>query len=82
MKCHYHPGSRATAICSTCGLGLCGQCQIEDRGRIYCDNCYASGDTEHGTAEAVHAHETEESEDLIDLELMDMLDTEDDDGLF
>ena len=72
MKCHLHPRSGATAVCSACGLSLCRQCQVEDGGRIYCDNCYAAGETEHENA----------SEDLIDLELMDMLDTDDDDGLF
>jgi len=72
VKCHFHPRSGATAVCSACGLGLCRQCQIEDGGHIYCDNCYAAGETENENA----------SEDLIDLELMDMLDTDDDDGLF
>ena len=80
MKCHFHPRSKATAVCSACGLSLCRQCQIEDGGHIYCDNCYAAGETDH--ASAAHVHDAAESEDLIDLELMDMLDTDDDDGLF
>ena len=81
MKCHFHPRSNATAVCSVCGHGLCRQCQIEDAGHIYCDNCYAAGDTEHENAAKGRAEEDLESEDLIDLELMDMLDTDDDDGL-
>ena len=80
MKCHFHPRSKATAICWTCGLSLCRQCQIEDSGHIYCDNCYAAGETDR--EHASEADDTLESEDLIDLELMDMLDTDDDDGLF
>ncbi len=82
MKCHFHPRSKATAVCSVCGRTLCGHCQIEDGGHIYCDNCHAAGETEHGDASTTHAHDALESEDLIDLELMDMLDTDDDDGLF
>jgi len=82
VKCHFHPRSNATAVCSACGLSLCRQCQVEAGGHVYCDNCYAAGETEHENAEAVHAQEALESEDLIDLELMDMLDTDDDDGLF
>ncbi len=82
MKCHFHPRTKATAACSTCGLGLCRQCQIEDSGLVYCENCYASGDTGDGSAGETDDREAAESEDLIDLELMDMLDTDDDDGLF
>ena len=82
MKCHFHPCSNATAVCSACGLSLCRKCQIEDGGRVYCDSCHAAGETEHENAPTVHAQEALESEDLIDLELMDMLDTDDDDGLF
>jgi hypothetical protein len=81
VKCHFHTRSKATAACSACGIGLCKQCQIEDGGHIYCDNCYAAGETEHENA-ADNADDDLESEDLIDLELMDMLDTDDDDGLF
>ena len=54
---------------------------IEDNGVVYCDVCYADGiDPE----EELRLAEQEglESEDYIDLELMDILDTEDDEGLF
>ncbi len=69
-------------ICSACHLSLCKRCQVEDKGHTYCDSCYAAGEAEHESAEAVHAQEVLESEDYIDLELMDLLDTDDDDGLF
>jgi hypothetical protein len=55
---------------------------IDDQGRVFCDNCYASEDADHESTELVHAGETADSEDYVDLELMDLLDTDDDDGLF
>jgi hypothetical protein len=82
VKCEYHPRARATAVCSVCGIGLCNRCVIEDRGRKYCDGCYASETADDDGEDTAHAEELEESEDYIDLELMDILDTEDDDGLF
>jgi hypothetical protein len=82
LKCHFHPRAQAVAVCSACGLGLCRRCVIEDRGHIYCDGCYASEDSDDGNEDLVHAGETVESEDYIDLELMDLLDTDEDDGLF
>lgn len=82
MKCHFHPRANAIAVCSVCGLSLCKRCLIEDRGRTYCDNCYAAEQDDNENAELVHAEEAAESEDYIDVELMDLLDTHDDDGLF
>jgi hypothetical protein len=82
LKCQYHPRADATAVCSVCGIGLCNRCLIEDRGRTYCDGCYASEEMEDDGVAAAHAEELEDSEDYIDLELMDILDTEDDGGLF
>lgn len=81
MKCHYHPRAKAFAVCSVCGIGLCRKCMMEDRDRIYCESCYANG---HHEDEDDFEHEERhiESEDLIDLELMDVLDTDDDEGLF
>ena len=81
MKCHYHPRANAIAVCSVCGIGLCNRCVIEDRGRFYCDGCYASEEIEDEGGNTTHVEELEESEDYIDLELMDILDTDDDDGL-
>jgi hypothetical protein len=69
MNCHYHPRSKAFTVCSACGISLCRKCMIEDMDKVYCDSCYANGDGD-------------DSEDYVDLELMDVLDTDDDDGLF
>jgi uncharacterized Zn finger protein (UPF0148 family) len=69
-------------VCSVCGIGLCSRCAIEDRGRIYCDGCYASEAIESDDERGVRAEDIEDSEDYIDMELMDILDTEDDEGLF
>jgi hypothetical protein len=77
VKCHYHPRANATTECSICGVALCRRCAIEDRGSVYCDGCYAAGDDEAKDL----TREELEHEDYIDLELMDLLDTEDDAGL-
>jgi hypothetical protein len=53
---------------------------IEDGDRIYCESCYAQG--RHDDEDDFDDERQVESEDLIDLELMDVLDTDDDDGLF
>jgi hypothetical protein len=82
LKCEYHPRVKARYICSVCGIGLCDRCAIEDRGRVYCDGCYASEGGEIDDTRVAGAEEIEDSEDYIDMELMDILDTEDDDGLF
>ena len=82
MKCEFHPRAKARAVCCVCGIGLCERCIIEDRGRIYCDGCYAAEENRDDEGDVVHADDAEESEDYIDLELMDILDSDDDDGLF
>ena len=82
MKCHRHPRANAVAECSVCGVCLCKRCSIEDRGAIFCDNCYASGEGDDETKRAEREAEILEDEDYIDLELMDLLDTDDDQGLF
>jgi hypothetical protein len=81
LKCHYHPRADATAVCSVCGIALCNRCVIEDRGRVYCDGCYAREELEDRRGDAAETEELEDSEDYIDIELMDILDTDDDDGL-
>ena len=55
---------------------------IQDRGTVYCDGCYASGEGEDETKALDREAVEIEDEDYIDLELMDMLDSEDDEGLF
>ena len=79
--CVFHPRSRAVAVCSVCGIGLCKRCAIEDRDRIYCDGCYAASDEHDDRDDLVHAEHTIESEDYVDLELMDLIDSDDDEGL-
>jgi hypothetical protein len=49
---------------------------------MFCDNCYASGESDDDGKRADREAEVLEDEDYIDLELMDLLDTEDDEGLF
>jgi hypothetical protein len=80
LKCHYHPRANAVTECSVCGVGLCRRCSIEDRGNVFCDGCYASGDAEDGKDFARDTEEIEH-EDYIDMELMDLLDTDEDEGL-
>ena len=80
MKCHYHPRARAFTVCSVCGISLCRKCMIEDRDKVFCDSCYAE---DHDDDDRLgHDGRDVDSEDYIDLELMDVLDTDDDDGLF
>lgn len=81
MKCHYHPRAKAFAICSACGVGLCRKCMIEDGDKVFCDACYANG-AQDDVDDLESAEEDLESEDYIDLELMDVLDADDDDGVF
>ena len=80
MKCHYHPRANAFTVCSACGVNLCRKCMIEDGDNVFCEACYAQGD--HDEDEDLDDDERHlESEDYIDLELMDVLDTDDDDGV-
>lgn len=81
MKCHYHPRARAFAVCAACGVGLCRKCIIEDKDKVYCDSCYANG-AQDDDEDFEHADRDGESEEYIDLELMDVLDADDDDGPF
>ncbi len=81
MKCQYHPRANAVTICSVCSVPLCKRCMIEDMGRVYCDHCYANEDND-GDAQLVTAEHELENEDYADMELMDLLDSDDDDGLF
>jgi len=61
---------------------LCRRCAILDRGGTYCDSCYASAQGGDENRALDHEEQELEDEDYIDLELMDLLDTEDDEGLF
>jgi hypothetical protein len=65
-----------------CGIPLCSNCAIEDRGGSYCDSCYAERDADQDAGDPDRAGEMADSEDYIDLEMMDLMDTDEDDGLF
>lgn len=78
MKCHFHPRAKAVDFCSVCGLPLCRQCIIEGEDGIYCEDCFAAKDEEDQMDESIDQGD----EDYIDLELMDLLDNDDDEGLF
>jgi hypothetical protein len=82
MKCHYHPRARALSVCSACGVALCRKCMIEDGDKIFCDSCYADGAQDDDVDDLEHAERHLEDEDYVDLELMDVLDSDDDDRLF
>jgi hypothetical protein len=79
MKCHYHPRANAFTACSACGVSLCRKCMIEDGDNVYCDSCYAHGQDDD---DLEHDERDMDSEDYMDLELIDVLDTDDDDGIF
>jgi hypothetical protein len=81
MKCHYHPRAKAFTVCSVCGVNLCRKCMIEDMDKVFCDSCYEQDGDDDGDG-LEHDERRIGSEDYIDLELMDVLDTDDDDGLF
>jgi hypothetical protein len=49
---------------------------------MFCDSCYASAEGDEEARTLSHEESEAENEDYIDLELMDLLDTEDDEGLF
>lgn len=55
---------------------------IEDGDNIFCESCYADGAQDDDVDDLEHAERHLEDEDYIDLELMDVLDSDDDDRLF
>ncbi len=81
MKCHFHPRAKAFTVCSACGISLCRQCMIEDGDKVFCGACHVDGHSDDGDSPG-HDERHVDSEDYIDLELMDVLDTDDDEGLF
>ena len=54
---------------------------IEDGGNVYCDGCYASSGVDDGD-DLVRVEQAADSDDYVDIELMDLLDGDDDEGLF
>ena len=81
MKCHYHARIKAVAVCSVCGVPLCKRCVIEDRGEVYCDGCYANEELGDEHDDLAHAEHALNSDDYAELELIDLVDSDDDDGL-
>ena len=45
MKCYYHPEVDAVATCTSCGKAICQSCAVDVAGRLYCQQCLASGIT-------------------------------------
>lgn len=41
MKCHYHPGLEAIAVCARCGRAVCQYCSVNVGGKLYCRGCSA-----------------------------------------
>lgn len=37
--CYYHPGRRAVAVCSKCGVGVCKECAVKNGHTILCYQC-------------------------------------------
>jgi len=36
LKCYVHPRLNAIGVCSVCGRGICKQCAVMVRGKLYC----------------------------------------------
>ena len=43
MKCYVHPEAEAVATCTGCGKAVCQTCAIDVGGKIFCQQCLASG---------------------------------------
>jgi ABC-type antimicrobial peptide transport system permease subunit len=39
MKCNFHPDIDAVGVCTSCGKGLCKECEVELGGKLYCKVC-------------------------------------------
>ena len=46
-SCYYHPQSRATIVCESCGRFLCALCDLEFESRHICPRCFETGVSEH-----------------------------------
>lgn len=45
MQCYVHSESEAVASCKNCGKAICKFCSVDVSGKIYCQQCLASGTT-------------------------------------
>jgi uncharacterized membrane protein HdeD (DUF308 family) len=50
MKCYYHPEVDAVATCMSCGKAICQSCAVDVTGKVYCQQCLASGTIAKGRA--------------------------------
>ena len=50
MKCYVHPDAEAVATCIECGKAVCETCAVDVGGKIFCQQCLASGVSPHGAA--------------------------------
>ncbi len=39
MKCYNHTNKESMGVCGGCGKGICEECAVETRDKIYCRNC-------------------------------------------
>lgn len=42
-SCYEHAGKRAIAVCNHCGRFLCGLCEVEVDGNVWCPECLTAG---------------------------------------
>ena len=42
-SCYEHPNKRAVALCTHCGRFLCGLCEVEVGGSVWCPECLGTG---------------------------------------
>ena len=47
MKCYKHNNKDAVGQCSTCNKGVCDQCAVDVRGKLFCRDCVARGTTQY-----------------------------------
>ena len=43
MKCYFHPETDAVATCARCGKAICQSCAVNVAGRLFCQQCLATG---------------------------------------
>jgi hypothetical protein len=54
MRCYYHPGAEAAAMCANCGKAICEACSVDVAGRSFCNSCLASGNLTRSQSSPVH----------------------------
>ena len=46
MQCYYHPEVEAAATCPECGKAICKSCAIDVGGKIVCQSCLATANSQ------------------------------------